>query len=188
MKSLVVYCGASSGHNPLYADTAYQVGKFLATKDITVIYGGAQVGIMGAVANGALDSDGQVIGILPTFLRKKEIAHEGVTQIIATDTMHQRKQLMDEMGDGCIILPGGYGTLDEMFEMLTWGQLHLHTKPIGVLNVNGFYNHLMAMTDHMVSEGFVSVENRNMILVDNTIEGLYNQMMQYQAPVGHKWV
>jgi uncharacterized protein (TIGR00730 family) len=188
MQKIVIYCGSSPGHDKLFVELAYDLGQYLANAKIQVIYGGAQVGIMGAVANGVLSAGGEVIGILPQFLRRKEIAHEGVTEVIATETMHQRKKLMEEMADGFIVLPGGYGTLDEMFEILTWGQLGLHNKPIGLLNVNGYYNHLIAMMDHMVTSGFVSIANRQMLIVDEEIDTLITAMYAYQPQSTEKWV
>jgi uncharacterized protein (TIGR00730 family) len=188
MQSIAIYCGSSKGNDSSFASSAYEVGQHLAKGKIRIIYGGAQVGVMGAVASGALDAGGEVIGILPHFLRRKEIAHEGVTQIIATETMHERKKLMEEMADGFIVLSGGFGTLDEMFEILTWGQLGLHSKPVGLLNVNGYYDHLIAMLDHMVISGILSSANRQMLIVDQDIASLLVAMKKYKPLSSEKWV
>jgi uncharacterized protein (TIGR00730 family) len=164
------------------------LGKYLAENQIRVIYGGAQVGIMGAVANGVLEIGGEVIGILPTFLRIKEIAHEGLTEVIATETMHERKTKMVEYADAFLILPGGFGTLDEMFEILTWGQLGLHSKPVGILNIAGYYDGLLIFIDSMVDKGILKQINRDMILVHDQFETLLDKMHQYQGEIEEKWV
>jgi len=154
MKSIVVFCGSSSGNMRIYTDIAFSLGEKLAQKNIDLVYGGAQIGVMGAVANGALTAGGKVIGVLPHFLKTKEIEHKGVTEMILVETMHERKLKMHELSDGIITLPGGFGTMEEFFEVLTWGQLGLHNNPIGILNAGGFYNSLIHQINHMVSEGF----------------------------------
>ena len=145
MKRISVFCGSSFGTDKVFEEHAYLLGKTLAAKNIGVVYGGANVGLMGAVANGALQNGGEVIGVLPHFLQTKEIAHTSLTELILVETMHERKTKMDGLCDGVIALPGGFGTLEEFFEMLTWAQLGLHKKPIAILNVNGFYNALLEM-------------------------------------------
>src|SRR5579871_5059480 len=139
MKRIVVFCGSSSGTDGVYAEQAYMTGATLAKLGIGLVYGGARVGLMGAVADGALAHGGEVIGVLPRFLSGKEIGHEGLTDLVLVDTMHERKMKMHDLSDGVITLPGGFGTMEEMFEMLTWGQLGIHRKPIGLLNIAGFY-------------------------------------------------
>jgi uncharacterized protein (TIGR00730 family) len=143
---------------------------------------------MGAVANGALQAGGQVIGVLPRFLQAKEVAHNHLTELVLTDTMHERKTKMNDLSDGVIALPGGYGTMDELFEMLTWGQLGLHKKPIGLLNIAGFYNSLLALTDDMEQKGFLKPENRRMLLDAPSVEGLLGLMRNYVAPEVGKWI
>lgn len=188
MKSIVVFCGSSDGNLPVYKEQAYTLGKTLAKQDTRVIYGGAKVGLMGAVADGALDHDGIVIGVIPFFLQTKEVAHEALTEMIVVDTMHERKLKMHELSDGIITLPGGFGTMEEMFEMLTWAQLGLHQKPLGILNTDGYYNDLMALIEIMVQKGFLKKVNQDMVLVDDTIEGLLRKMNEYKAPEVPKWI
>lgn len=188
MKSIVVFCGSSNGNNLTYAEQAYLLGKTLAEQEITVVYGGAKIGLMGEVAKGALDTHGKVIGVIPDFLKIKEVAHSGLTELMVTQDMHQRKLKMHELSDGIIMLPGGYGTLEEFFEMLTWGQLGLHQYPMGILNTNGFYEELMTMLIKMVDEGFVKKEHYDMILVDESVNGLLTQMENYHALPLPKWI
>lgn len=180
MKSVVVFCGSSEGYNEAYMETAYQLGTTLAEKGIRVIYGGAKVGLMGAVADGALQYGGDVIGVIPDFLKTAEVAHEGLTQLITVDTMHARKLRMHELSDGIIAMPGGWGTMEELFEMLTWSQLGLHCKPTGLLNINGYYDPLKAMLDTMVTEGFLAEGTRAMLLSAEEIEDLLDQMQAYE--------
>lgn len=188
MKRITVFCGSSYGTEKLFEEQAYTVGKALAKEKIELVYGGAKVGLMGAVANGALESGGIAIGVLPTFLKRVEIAHEGLSELILVETMHQRKTKMDELSDGTIALPGGFGTLEEFFEMLTWAQLGLHKKPVALLNVNGFFNDLLSFIQTMVDKGFLKQINRDMLLVSDNIEDLLKQMKNYKAPTVHKWI
>jgi uncharacterized protein (TIGR00730 family) len=188
VKSVVVFCGSSSGRNPIYEDMAYQIGRMIAERSIKLIYGGAKIGLMGQVANGALHHDAQVIGVIPYFLKTKEIVHDELTKLFVVDSMHERKQKMHELSDAIIALPGGFGTLEELFEMLTWGQLGLHPKPIGILNVNGFYDALVMQADKMVQEGFLKQEDRNMLLVADTIEQLFELIENYIPKAVPKWL
>lgn len=188
MKRMAVFCGSSAGSDPVYASEAYLLGKTLGLRKTGLVYGGASVGLMGAVADGALSVGGEVIGIIPTFLKTKEIVHDGLTALEVVDTMHQRKQRMSELSDGFIALAGGFGTLEEFFEVLTWGQLGLHTKPLGLLNTAGFYDGLIRFLDRAVSEGFLKGINRDMILVSDNTPSLLEKMEAYvPAPVG-KWI
>ena len=188
MNSIVVFCGSSEGTNPEYVRQGYALGKTLAEQDITLVYGGAKIGVMGSIAKGALEADGKVIGVIPDFLKIREVFHTELTELIVTQDMHERKLKMHELSDGIIMLAGGYGTLEEFFEMLTWAQLGLHQYPIGILNTNGFYTELMNMLAKMVDQGFVKKENYDMILVDETIEGLLNQMKSYKPLPVPKWI
>ena len=188
MKRIVVFCGASAGHDPVFAAQAFRAGQYLAETGIELVYGGAKVGLMGAVADGALQGGGRVTGVLPHFLRTKEVAHEHLTELILVDTMHERKLKMHDLSDGVMALPGGYGTLEELFEMLTWGQLGLHAKPVGLLNTDGFYDDLLRMADTMTRRGFLKEENRRMLLTATTVEDLVGQMRQYQPPRAPKWI
>lgn len=188
MKRITIFCGSSFGTEKVYEEQAYLVGKTLAREKIGLVYGGAKIGLMGAVANGVLENEGIAIGVLPTFLKKVEIAHEGLSELILVETMHQRKTKMDELSDGTIALPGGFGTLEEFFEMLTWAQLGLHKKPVALLNINGFYDDLLSFIQTMVDKGFLKQINRDMLLVNDNIEDLLQQMKNYQAPTVQKWI
>ncbi|WP_156307882.1 LOG family protein [Sphingobacterium endophyticum] len=188
LKKIVVFCASSPGHGSEFIEAAQEVGKVFADKGITLVYGGGRVGLMGAVADAAMENHGQVIGVIPQFLNSKEIGHSGITQLIEVDTMHERKAKMNALCDGVIALPGGFGTMEELFEMTTWGQLGLHKKPIGILNVNGFYDHLIAFIQHMVDSGLLKEENQKMILYSDNIEDLLEQMEAYEAPPVPKWL
>ncbi|ATL42483.1 TIGR00730 family Rossman fold protein [Elizabethkingia sp. HX WHF] len=188
IKRITVFCGSSFGTESVYEEQAYELGKILAQNTIGLVYGGANVGLMGAVADGVIENGGEAIGVLPHFLKGKEIAHENLTELILVDTMHERKAKMNELSDGVITLPGGFGTLEELFEMLTWAQLGLHQKPIGILNINGFYDELLAFVQTMVNKGFLKSVNQDMLLVDDSIAGLINKMRNYKAPEVSKWI
>lgn len=188
MKSIVVFCGSSEGDSTVFVDQAYELGKTLAEQQTTLVYGGARIGVMGKVAQGALEAAGKVIGVIPDFLKVREVYHTELTELIVTENMHQRKMIMHELSEGIMMLPGGYGTLEEFFEMLTWGQLGLHQRPIGILNTNRFYDDLLHMLQKMVDRGFVKQENYDMILVDESIEGLLKQMKNYKPLPTTKWI
>lgn len=165
MKSICVFCGSGKGYKAVYGDTATLVGTMLGKKGIRIIFGGGQVGLMGTVADAAMASGGEVIGIIPDFLATKEVAHEGVTEMIVVQSMHQRKNLMGEMCDGYIVLPGGLGTLEELFEVFSWDYLRLHNKPIGLLNAGGFYDKLIEHLNYTVAEGFLRAEQMDRLIV-----------------------
>ena len=188
MKSIVIFCASSLGHDPVFEDQAVVVGQTLALKNIQLEYGGGRVGLMGAVANAALAAGGEVIGVIPEFLNTKEREHAGITKLITVDTMHDRKRIMNEYAEGIIALPGGFGTLEELFEMITWAQLGLHKKAVGILNIAGYYSHLIRFIDHMVEQGLLRAENRAMLLVADNIEELLEKMENYQAPAVSKWI
>lgn len=179
MNRITVFCGSNSGTNPIFTRTAYELGQTLANSKTGLVYGGAKIGMMGAVADGVLSCGGEVTGIIPWFLRKKEVAHENLTQLIVVESMHERKMKMHELSDGVIALPGGFGTLEELFEMLTWAQLGLHKKPIGVLNIAGFYDTLAAQLQIMTNEGFLKDINRQMVLISDNTDDLLMQMKNY---------
>lgn len=176
MKSISVFCGSSAGRDPKYAEFATQAGASIAKRGCRVVYGGSHLGLMGAVAEGALQNGGEVVGVLPKFMSSREIAHPGLTELIMVESMHERKLRMHDLSDGVIALPGGFGTFEELFEMLTWAQLGLHTKPIGLLNVGGFYDHLIKMMDHMNEEGFLRPQFRRLVLDNPEIEALIDAM------------
>ncbi|HLA55570.1 MAG TPA: TIGR00730 family Rossman fold protein [Flavobacterium sp.] len=188
MKRITVFCGASIGKEDIFETQARLLGKTLAAKQIGLVYGGAKVGLMGAVADGALQNGGEVIGVLPYFLQTKEVAHDHLTELILVDTMHGRKMKMNDLCDGVIALPGGFGTLEELFEMLTWAQLGLHKKPIAILNTNGFYDELLALIQTMVDKGFLKTLNQEMLLTSDNIDALLDKMEHYRAPEIPKWI
>lgn len=188
MKRITVFCASSFGTEKIYEEQAIALGKTLAEQNIELVYGGANVGLMGAVADGALNAGGKVIGVLPNFLRSKEIAHQNLTELILVESMHERKTKMNDLCDGVIALPGGFGTLEELFEMLTWAQLGLHKKPIAILNVDGFYDSLIELLKTMTGKGLLKEVNREMLLISDNIDDLLHQMKNYTAPTVGKWI
>lgn len=188
LNSIAVFCASSPGFDGVWVETARQVGQYFAEQDITLVYGGGKVGLMGAVADAALAKGGKVVGVIPEFLDTKEVGHHGVTELIVVDTMHERKAKMNALCHGVIALPGGFGTMEELFEMLTWAQLGLHPKPIGLLNAHGFYDHLLAFVRNMVDTGLLKKENQDMLLVADNIEELVDKMNNYRAPDVPKWL
>lgn len=187
MKRIAVYCGSSSGSKTIYNEAAYLLGKELATRNIELVYGGAKVGLMGAVADGVIDNGGRVIGVLPHFLAEKELQHDSLTELIMTNNMHERKAKMSELSDAFIALPGGFGTMEELFEMLTWAQLSLHKKPVALLNIDAYYNPLLQFIDTMLDNGFLKAEYKHLLLHSCEIKDLLNQMDVYEAPKNDKW-
>nr|WP_250630600.1 TIGR00730 family Rossman fold protein [Rhodoflexus caldus] len=183
MKSICVYCGANSGVNPVYIETATAVGSFIANHHMRLVYGGGRVGMMGAVADEVLRCGGKVTGIIPDFLLSAEVGHTKLNELVVVKSMHERKTKMFEISDGFLALPGGMGTFEELCEILTWAQLGLHQKPIGVLNVNGYYDKLLDFLDYAVQQGFYKPEYRAMLLHDSDMESLYQKMLAY-SPSG----
>lgn len=183
MKSTVIYCGSGFGSEGNFRIQAELLGTTLAKQNIQIIYGGAITGLMGTVANAALAQGGQVIGVLPHFLQTKEIAHRQLTQLLLVDTMHERKTKMNDLCDSVIVLPGGFGTMEEFFEMITWSTLGLHKKPIGILNVDGFYDELISFIHTMVNKDFIKQVNLQLIIVSNDIDDLLTKMKNYQSPL-----
>ncbi|MEO5975808.1 MAG: TIGR00730 family Rossman fold protein [Chryseolinea sp.] len=188
MKRITVFCGSSLGSDVIFQKEAFRLGEYLAEYNIGLVYGGAQVGLMGSVANGVLSKGGEAIGVLPKFLGTKEVAHGNLSELILVDSMHERKTKMNELSDGVIALPGGFGTLEEFFEMLTWAQLGLHKKPIAILNMEGFYDPLLEFIQRMVDKGFLKVVNQKMLIVGDDIPKLIELMKAYVAPEGPKWI
>lgn len=188
LNKICVFCGSSDGNDSQITEAAIHLGELFAQREITLVYGAAKIGVMGTIAKTMLDNKGSVIGIIPQFLKKKEVVHLGLTQLITTQNMHERKLQMQEISDGFIALPGGFGTLEELFEIITWLQLGLHTKPIGLLNTNGFYDDLLKMLETMVRKGFLSMKNYEMLLVDASIENLLQKMEDFRTPRIPKWL
>ena len=188
MNRIAVFCGSSMGNSAVYKNEAARLGEILAENEIELIYGGANVGLMGVLADSVLQNGGKVTGVIPAFIQDKEIAHSSLTRLITVDTMHRRKEEMERLCDGVIALPGGFGTLDEFFEIITWGQLGLHQKPAGILNVNGYYDHLLHLSKTMVDEGFLKETNRKMLIVSDSPEELLQKMKNYSPPHESKWI
>lgn len=187
MKYIAVFCGSSSGNSPEFVKQATLLGEKIAQKGLGIVYGGAHVGLMGAVADGVLSRGGKVIGVIPEFLKKKELEHKNISEIHVVETMHERKALMNKLSDAVIALPGGYGTLEELYEMLTWSQLALHKKPIGMLNVDGYYDPLIEMSEKMIENGFLKDEYRKILIVEKNIEDLLDKMDKYVPLKNDKW-
>lgn len=182
MNSICVFCGSQSGANPIYREKATRVGHLLAEKGLKLVYGAGKVGLMGAVANAMLAKDGYITGVIPQFLVDKEVAHDGLAELIIVDSMHERKQKMAEMADAFMILPGGIGTMEEFFEVYTWGQLGLHQKPIGILNVGSYYDLLVQFLNHTVGQGFMNQSTKDIVFTDTNPETLLRKMRSYKAP------
>ncbi|MCI0617440.1 TIGR00730 family Rossman fold protein [bacterium] len=188
MKRICVFCGSSTGSKNIYAETAQNLGKLLAQNNIGLVYGGGRVGLMGILADSALAASGEVIGVIPKGLFAREVAHAGLTELRFVDSMHQRKAMMEELADGFIALPGGYGTCEEFCEMVTWAQLGVHNKPCGILNVDGFYDSYLSFLDNAVKEGFLGMEHRKLILEDEHSFDLLEKMRNYRPPILSKWI
>jgi uncharacterized protein (TIGR00730 family) len=188
MKRIAVYCGSSKGTRPEYAAAAEELGGLLAREKIELVYGGGMLGLMGVVADAVLKHGGHVIGVIPEKLFIKEVAHEKLPDLRVVKTMHERKALMAELADGFIALPGGFGTFEEFFEVLTWGQLGWHQKPVGLLDVGGFYGHLQQFLDHAQNEGFVRPQHRALVLVEDNAEKLLARMKFFSPTTVGKWV
>lgn len=188
IKSIAVFCGSSSSSNPIYEEKAKELGTYMGANKYHLIYGGGNIGLMGIIANAALAAGGEVTGVLPHFLNKKEVGHVELSNLILVDSMHKRKQKIEELSDAFIGMPGGFGTLEEVSEMLTWAQLGLHQKPIGLYNINGFYNALFLQMDTMVSEGFLKPENRAMVLQHTNPIRLVEILINYKPVEVLKWL
>jgi uncharacterized protein (TIGR00730 family) len=188
IRRICVYCGANTGARPAYAEAARRLGQFLGERGLGLVYGGGNVGLMGVLADAALLAGAEVIGVIPRALMARELGHQGITELRVVETMHERKAAMAEFADAFIALPGGLGTLDELFEAMTWAQLGLHQKPIGLLEVDGFFAPLVAYLDRAVTEGFVWAEHRAALTVASDPEVLLERFTTYQAPDVGKWV
>ena len=188
MKRVLVFCGSSPGRIPEYADAAADLGRLLAQRGLETVYGGASVGLMGAVADGALAAGGRVIGVIPTRLVEHEIAHAGLTELRIVETMHERKALMVELSDAVIALPGGTGTLDELFELFTWSQLGLHRKPLGLLDVAGYWQPLLVFLHHAVNERFLRAEHLDTLLVEQYPAALLDRLASHEHRAFDKWL
>ena len=188
LESICVYCGSSEGRDPVYAEAAARLGRALAERGITLVYGGANVGLMRILADATMAGGGRAVGVMPRALVEKEKAHRQLTELHVVASMHERKALMAELSDGFIALPGGAGTMDELFEVWTWGQLGLHRKPCGLLNVAAYYDPLVAFLDHSVSAGFIRAVHRDMLVIADTPQEMLRRFAAYHPPTAPKWI
>ncbi len=180
MKRIAVYCGSATPADPVYIETARHVGRTLAEKGIGVVYGGGRLGLMGAVADSALEAGGEVIGVIPEALVGSEVAHKGCTQLHVVPGMHERKRMFTDLSDGFLTIPGGVGTMDELWEAISWAQLGYHSKPVGVLNAAGFYDKLIEFNAHMISVGFIREQHKGIMIADDQLDRLLNRMANYE--------
>ena len=188
IRSLCVFCGSNSGSDPIYANAARDFGVLLAKSDIALVYGGGHVGLMGIVADAVLASGGKAIGVIPRMLWDREVGHRNLTELHIVETMHERKAMMASLSDAFVALPGGLGTLEEIFEVWTWAQLGIHRKPLGFLDVLGFYAPLLSFLDRAVDAGFVRAQHRSMAIVDVDPASLLRRLSEYEPPVVEKWI
>lgn len=186
--SICVFCGSQPGADPAYLEVAREFGALLARRGIGLVYGGARVGLMGALADAALEDGGRVTGVIPQGLWEREVGHTGLSELLVVDSMHERKALMAERAEAFVALPGGAGTLEELFEVWTWGQLGIHAKPVALLNVGGYWDPLLAMLDHMVEQRFLRAPHRAMVVVDERPDRLLAKLEAYEAPVVPRWM
>ena len=187
MKSIAIFCGANFNGDKVILKAVEQLTQILTDQNISLVFGGGKVGIMGLLADHMISQGGRTIGVIPKFLLDKEVGHTGLTELHVVETMHQRKQLMNDLSDGIIMLPGGFGTLEEFFEVLTWLQLGLHNKPIAILNINGFYDHLLKQMDVMVDQQFLKAANRNLVITASDPEQLIGLMQNFNAKPEEVW-
>lgn len=180
MRRVAVYCGSATPADPVYLETARLVGRTLAERGIGLVYGGGRLGLMGAVADAALAAGGEVIGIIPDALVGAEVAHQGCTELHVVSGMHERKRMFTDLSDGFLTIPGGVGTMDELWEAISWSQLGYHRKPVGLLNAAGFYDHLIAFNRHMIDVGFIRPQHAGILLIDTTLGGVLDKMAAYQ--------
>ncbi|CAB1064975.1 Lysine decarboxylase family [Olavius sp. associated proteobacterium Delta 1] len=187
MLSICIFCGSSAGRNSTYIGAAAKLGRLLAEKNLNLVYGGGNIGLMGEIAQGVINHGGKAIGVIPQFLVEKELVYHKLTEVHVVDSMHERKAKMAELADAFIALPGGFGTLEETVEVLTWAQLGLHRKPIGLLNIEGYYNYLNDFFDHMVAEGFLLREYKDMLLIQEDPAAMLEILTTFELPNVDKW-
>lgn len=187
MKSVCVFCASSKGSEPYFVEQSYALGQYLAENNIRLIFGGSKVGLMGEVAQGVIENGGEVTGVIPKFLARKEVAHDGIQELITVETMHQRKTKMSELSEGFIALPGGFGTLEELCEILTWAQLQLIKAPVAVLNWKGYYTHLVSQINRMMEDELLKKANAELLLIGDNHKELIDLMDQYEPPKESFW-
>ena len=187
MLSICIFCGSSAGRNSAYRKTAVELGRLLAEKSLNLVYGGGNIGLMGEIAQSVINSGGKAIGVIPQFLVEKELVYTKLSEVRVVDTMHERKAIMAELADAFIAMPGGFGTLEETVEVLTWAQLGLHRKPIGLLNIDGYYDCLNDFFNHMVAEGFLMREYKDMVLIKENPIAMLESLTTFKLPEVDKW-
>jgi len=188
MRQLCVFCGSSSGRDPVYREAAEALGRLLARRGMGLVFGGGHIGLMGVVADAAIEAGGSAIGVIPRGLQARELGHRGLTELRVVESMHERKATMVALADGFIALPGGMGTLEETTEVLTWAQLGIHRKPVGLLDVGGYWKPFVGFLDHAVDEGFLRRDHRAMVLVEADPAELVERMLRYRSPVQERWL
>jgi hypothetical protein len=188
VKNICVFCGSSFGRKPAYARAARQLGAALASREIGLVYGGGSIGLMGAVADAALEAGAPVVGVIPRALARREIAHHGLTRLEVVPSMHARKARMARLSDAFVAMPGGIGTLEELFEVLTWGYLGIHAKPTGLLDVGGYWKPLVRLLDHAVEEGFLRPEHRKLVVIDKSPDRLLGRLLAHRVPAATRWI
>jgi uncharacterized protein (TIGR00730 family) len=188
IRKLCVFCGSSVGNDPVYRSAAQSLGRMLVRRGVGLVYGGGSVGLMGVLADSVLEGGGEVTGVIPSALATKEVQHTGLTETHVVDNMHARKAMMNELSDAFVALPGGYGTLEELFEVVTWAQLGLHDKPIGLLNVVGYFDGLLGCIDSAVAEGFIKPEHRRLLVAGSEPDALLDALTRHQPPHVEKWI
>ncbi len=188
MESICVFCGSSAGNKAIYKESALKLGYLIAEKKLSLIYGGGNIGLMGVIADAVLEKKGQVVGVIPRCLQNIELAHEGVSKMYVVNSMHERKALMAQLADAFIALPGGFGTMDELFESLSWNQLEIIKKPVSLLNINGYYDHMIKQLDRMVEDQFVRPEHRKNLIVTDNMNTLFDALKNFKHRRASKWI
>ena len=188
MRNICVFCGSQSGIAPRYRQTAIELGRLLAQRGHGLVYGGGHVGLMGTIADAVLEAGGAVTGVIPKPMTERELAHETVTKLYVVSSMHERKALMASLSDAFIAMPGGYGTLEELFEVIAWAQLGIHRKPIGVLNASGYFDALLSLVEHMIGEGFVKSRHRGLFVTADQPQALLDALQRHQMPATRRWL
>ncbi len=188
MNRICVFCGSKTGSNPVFLETAKQLGRVLAERGLDLVYGGASIGLMGAVADSVMGGGGRVVGVIPEAMATKEVAHDGLTEMHVVSSMHERKSVMARLADGFVALPGGFGSFEELLEMITWAQLGIHRKPVGILNVSGYYDPLIQLFERAIEEGFIKPRNRQLVVVEQEPDELLQTLLAHKLPEVKRWI
>ena len=188
MNRICVFCGSKTGTNPLFLETAVELGRVLAQRGLGLVYGGASIGLMGAVADSVMGCGGRVVGVIPEAMATKEVAHEGLSEMHVVSSMHERKSMMARLADGFVALPGGFGSFEELLEMITWAQLGIHRKPVAILNVSGYYDPLIQLFERAIEEGFIKPRNRQLVVVKQEPDELLETLLTHELPVVKRWI